>query len=266
MDSRPESLDQMVLTDAVRRLLTSMTDPSRLTSLLLHGGPGVGKTSAIDCLCNDIQRRQPNFRRSRDVLVLNASDDRGLETVRTTIAAFVAHSHGTPKLLVLDEIDAMTLAAQRTLACVIRTHNAVLLATCNYLFRVDMALRDMCILVQMPAPDRDESIRRLCAQTDVDIELASRVYRDTGGDLRTAKNYCNLLKHLPPETDTLTPEQRLNAQIVACCHASGRQLMDCPDLCAELVTYLMEGEIPIEDRTRAFAELTATLSAPSCAN
>jgi DNA polymerase III delta prime subunit len=251
----------MVLTDVVRRLLDAVSDVSRITSILLHGGPGVGKTSAIDCMCHEIQSRRPGFRRKKEVLTLNASDDRGLDTVRTTITAFVAHSQHTPKILVLDEIDAMTLAAQRTLATVVREHKAVLLATCNYLYRVDTALRDTCILVQMPAPDKELSIDRLVSHTSVPRPLAERVYHDAKGDLRTAKNYCGLLRSLPADTDLLTPEQRLTLRVTECCKNHAATLARRPELCRELATLLMAGGIASEHRTRAYAELEAMLSA-----
>ena len=262
MNSRPTSFDQMVLTDVVRRLLTAASNLREATSLLFHGGPGVGKTSAIDCLCNAIQDANPGFSKHRDVLSLNASDDRGLDTVRSTISSFVAHGHGNgiPKVLVLDEIDAMTLPAQRTLATVMSKHNSILLATCNYLCKVDMALRDMCVLVQMPSPDAHMAVGRLAAQTKVTYELAQHVYSQTAGDLRAAKNYCGLIRSLDPGTDFLTPEQRLNHAVIGLCQNHSTALTLNREVRRELETLLTATKIPVEYRRKVIEELVGVLN------
>lgn len=262
MDARPKLLDDLVLTDVVRSLFTALTDITQLTSLLLHGGPGVGKTSAIECICTELEARNPPFRKNRDVLTLNASDDRGLDTVRSTIAAFVRHGHNTPKILVLDEIDAMTLSAQRTLATVMQNHKATLFCTCNYLCRVDTALRDMCIMVQMPAPDHDQAIDRLVAQTGVSTEIAGRVYADTRGDLRAARNYCGLMRVLPIDTVFLTMEQHLNNAVIELCKKKAEGLGRDRVLLRELEALLTSLQVPTQSRMNALKELTNALEKP----
>jgi DNA polymerase III delta prime subunit len=261
MDSRPTSFDQMVLTDVTRKLLSGVSSIDKVTSLLFHGGPGVGKTSAIDCLCAALERSSPLFNRRRDVLALNASDDRGLDTVRSLVVSFISHSSTGLKLVVLDEIDAMTLPAQRTLATVMIKHRAVLLATCNYLCRVDAALRDMCILVQMPAPERTEAVERLASITGVPLELANDVYTQTSGDLRTAKNYCGLLPSFATAPNFLTPEQRLDNAIVGVCRDHARALIGRSDLRTELETLLTAIRVPVAHREKALSELRAELGA-----
>lgn len=259
MDARPKRLKDLVLTDVVRSLFTALTDITQLTSLLLHGGPGVGKTSAIECICTELELQNPQFRKNRDVLTLNASDDRGLETVRSTVAAFVRHRRDTPKVLVLDEIDAMTLSAQRTLATVMQNHKAILFCTCNYLCRVDTALRDMCIMVQMPAPDHDQAIERLVAQTGVATEIASRVYADARGDLRAARNYCGLMRKLPASTLFLTPEQKLNNAVINICKRGSGRLVADRGLLRELEALLTTLQAPTQCRMNALEELADAL-------
>jgi len=265
MDARPQRLDQMVLTPTVRSLLESVCEPRRLTSLLFHGGPGVGKTSAIECICMTLQEKVEGFRRNRDVLSLNASDDRGLDTVRTTMSAFVQHAHenGTIKVLVLDEIDAMMLPAQRTLATLLSKSPAILFATCNYLCRVDQSLRDLCILIEMPSPNEEEAIMRLVAQTGIEKEAASRIYDDTNGDLRTARNYCGLAAGLTPEVrsniDFLTPELRLDRYLVDLCENEAAKLAASPELLSECEELLLSTQVSVRCRWRALREIRTEL-------
>ena len=263
MDARPKRLEDLVLTDVVRSLFTALTDITQLTSLLLHGGPGVGKTSAIECICAELEIHNPQFRKNRDVLTLNASDDRGLETVRSTVAAFLRHGRDVPKILVLDEIDAMTLSAQRTLATVMQNHKAILFCTCNYLCRVDTALRDMCIMVQMPAPDHGQAIERLITQTGISREIASRVFADTRGDLRAARNYCGLMRMLPSDTVFLTTEQRLNNAIIELCKRGKGRLVMNRALLRELEMLLTMLQVPTQCRKSALEELATALELPT---
>lgn len=266
MNVRPERLNQMVLTPTVRSLLESVCEPGQLNSLLFHGGPGVGKTSAIECICSTLQEHVEGFRKNRDVLSLNASDDRGLDTVRTTMASFVQHAHdnGTIKLLVLDEIDAMMLPAQRTLATMLSKSPAILFATCNYLCRVDQSLRDLCILIEMPSPNEEEAIKRLVVQTGLERETATKIYNDTNGDLRTAGNYCGLAAGLSPKVrsdiDFLTPELRLDRYLVDMCEDKAEMLAASPELLRECADLLLSTQVSVRCRRRALCEVRNELT------
>lgn len=92
----------------------------RVPHLMFYGPPGTGKTSTAVGLANDIYGRN----HSGKVLELNASDERGIDVVREQIKSFAATRNlafGRPedgvgfKLVILDESDAMTSAAQNAL-------------------------------------------------------------------------------------------------------------------------------------------------------
>ena len=259
MESRPTFLSDMVLTKPISSLFNSMLRTNTICSLLLHGSPGVGKTSAIECLCNEFEKKLPAFSKSRDVLVLNASDDRGLDTVRIVIKAFVEHSGDHPRIVVLDEIDAMTGTAQRVLANIIAEHNCYLFATCNYLCHVDASLRDLCILIQMPCPNREDSIKILMRNTGVSEELAAGQYDQTNGDLRTAKNYCTMLKYLDSDTNFLTAEEKTNIRGIEMCKQYHHQLRNNTSLANELLNLVLQRRIPATIRLNAIDELKTYL-------
>lgn len=91
--------------------------------MLLTGPPGCGKTTSVLALAREVLG--PLF--SNATLELNASDDRGIDVVREKIKSFATKKvnlgEGRHKVVILDEADSMTDAAQQTLRMVISDHS-----------------------------------------------------------------------------------------------------------------------------------------------
>lgn len=102
---------------ALTYLLTveNFIQKGRLPHLLFYGPPGTGKTSTILAIARRIYGAKTY---KSHILELNASDDRGIDVVREQIKGFaqtrVLFSKGF-KLIILDEADMMTQAAQGAL-------------------------------------------------------------------------------------------------------------------------------------------------------
>lgn len=97
----------------------------RLPHLLFYGPPGTGKTSTALALATAIFGGGSPM--AGHLLELNASDERGIDVIREQIKTFAATRSfgrstaagggggGQFKLIILDECDAMTSAAQNAL-------------------------------------------------------------------------------------------------------------------------------------------------------
>ncbi len=95
---RPQTLSECILPDDLRAKLEALVETGELTNLLLAGGPGIGKTTVAKAICNDL---------GMDVLVINASKDGNIDTLRTTIQNFAMTKsfEGKKKCVLLDEAD-----------------------------------------------------------------------------------------------------------------------------------------------------------------
>ena len=93
-----------------------LIDSGKLPHLMLYGPAGTGKTSTILACAHKMYGK--NFLSM--VLELNASDDRGIDVVRDQIKEFASTRQmfsAAPKLIILDEGDNMTSAAQVHTRC-----------------------------------------------------------------------------------------------------------------------------------------------------
>jgi replication factor C subunit 3/5 len=92
--------------------VNKLIDSAKLPHLLFYGPPGTGKTSTILACA---RRLYGDKGMKSMTLMLNASDDRGIDVVRDQIKGFAEtkklFSTGV-KLIILDEADAMTNDAQ----------------------------------------------------------------------------------------------------------------------------------------------------------
>lgn len=142
---RPTKLNQIVgqehfVMDAKHWVLEK-----NMPNVLLFGNAGNGKTGAGLVLAKEILG--PNYK--DNFVEVNASDDRRLETVRTTIKN-IAQS-GTIgdvpfRIVLLDEMDGMTTDAQNALKRIMERYssNIRFVITCNDRNKIIFALQSRC--------------------------------------------------------------------------------------------------------------------------
>merc|ERR1711904_6247 len=109
---RPSKIEDLLIQSKPLNKLLKALKRGVLPNLLFSGYPGTGKTSTAYVIANLILG--PLIKSS--FLELNASDDRGIEIIRNKVKSF-AHSErplyqNSPKIILLDESDALTISAQ----------------------------------------------------------------------------------------------------------------------------------------------------------
>jgi len=137
---RPKVLADVVLSDNNRVLFSKYSQEVTIPNLLFAGKPGIGKTSLAKILVNDILKCQ--------YLYINASDENGIDTVRTKITNFskTRSIDGGIKVIILDEVDGLTLDAQRALRNTMEEYSQYVrfILTANYHHKVISALQSRC--------------------------------------------------------------------------------------------------------------------------
>lgn len=164
-------------------------------NMILSGPPGCGKTSSVLCIARQILGEK--F--SQGVIELNASDERGIEVVRRKIKEFAERyiklPEGKQKLIILDEADSLTSAAQQALRMVISDYSETtrFVFSCNDSTKIIEPIQSRCSILRFSKLGSVEITKRL-----VDIAKAEKVIFDESGieallftsegDMRTAVN------------------------------------------------------------------------------
>lgn len=145
---RPKTLNDIVLNPDEKNYFYSLKEKKEIPNILFAGNPGTGKTTLSKIIANDILDCQ--------YLYINASDENGIETIRTKVIGFASTKSldGKLKIVLFDECDALTLDSQKALRNVIEeySNNTRFIFTCNYLFKIIPALQSRCQIFTLVPP------------------------------------------------------------------------------------------------------------------
>jgi len=142
---RPKNIDEIISHDMNIETIKKLLQGGALPHLLFHGSPGTGKTSTIMALAKEIYGTNMRLM----VMKLDASDDRGINSVREDIKGFAEKSNMFQKgvrLIILDEADSMTFDAQFALRRIIEKYSTTIrfCLICNYENKIIPAIRSRC--------------------------------------------------------------------------------------------------------------------------
>ena len=144
---RPKNLDDLISHTQIRETLNRFISQNNLPNLLFYGPPGTGKTSTMVACARKLYGSAASYM----MIELNASDDRGINTIRNTVKTF-AESHSPIsceigfKLVILDEADAMTKDAQAALRRMMEkfSNTTRFCLICNYVSRIIAPITSRC--------------------------------------------------------------------------------------------------------------------------
>ena len=152
---RPTTLDGYVGNENIKNSISQYLSQNDIQNLIFYGPAGTGKTTLAKLIVNNL---------NCDYLYINASDERGIETIRDKVAGFASSASFKPlKVVILDEADFLTIQAQASLRNVIETfsRNTRFILTCNYVERIIDPLQSRCQVLKIVPPSKSTVAQHL---------------------------------------------------------------------------------------------------------
>lgn len=178
---RPQTLADYVGNETVKETIQQYLETNDIPHLLFYGKAGTGKTTLAKLIVNSIKC---------DSMILNASDENNVDTVRTKVKNF-ASSVGFAgfKVIILDEFDYMTPAAQAILRNLMETFSkhCRFILTCNYIEKIIDPIQSRCQSFAITPPTRK----------DVAVQVAKIL--DTEGVRYDPKNLAEIITSYYPD-------------------------------------------------------------------
>lgn len=206
---RPKSITEIISHDQNIKTIKSLLVGGSLPHLLFYGSSGTGKTSTILALAKEIYGENVRLM----VMKLDASDDRGINSVREDIKGFAEKSNMFQKgvrLIILDEADSMTFDAQFALRRIIEKYSTTIrfCLICNYENKIIPAIRSRCANFRFNNIDTYHislKLQEIIKNENINIEgnVLETISTLAKGDLRKA---INLLQSTFMQSKTITPK------------------------------------------------------------
>ncbi len=141
---RPKTIEECILPERLKKPFQEYVNQKQIPNLLLAGGAGVGKTTVAKALCNEV---------GCDYIVINGSDESGIDTFRTKIKNYASSMSltGGRKVIIIDEADYLNPnSTQPALRNAIEefASNCSFIFTCNYKNRIIEPLHSRCAVIE----------------------------------------------------------------------------------------------------------------------
>ena len=192
---RPKNFKDILGQDKIINLLEVMIKNGSFPHLILSGISGTGKTSTIMTIADKLYGSNKTFM----VMKLDASDDRGINSVREEIKGFaekISIFNEGIKLIILDEADSMTFDAQFALRRIIEKYSdsTRFCLICNYITRIDESLQNEFMRLrfnQLPQNLIIKFLTKICLAENITLseETLLSIQQLYRSDIRSMINY-----------------------------------------------------------------------------
>lgn len=148
---RPKTIDECILPVDLKEFFKNIVKNGDIQNMLLCGTAGTGKTTVARALCEQL---------NSDYIVINGSEESGIDVLRTKIKQFASTISftGNTKVVILDEADYLNPnSTQPALRGFIEefANNCRFIFTCNFKNRIIAPLHSRCTVVEFKIPKQE---------------------------------------------------------------------------------------------------------------
>lgn len=155
---RPKTFNDLIF-NGKATLLDYLKNPKSIPSFIFYSSkPGTGKTSTAKLIAKQLDA---------DLLQINASDERGIDTIRDKIKNFCQSLSSNPdskRCVFLDEADGLTKQAQESMKVLMEMYsaNVFFILSCNDIAKIIEPIRKgRCVVINFENPPYDVITHKL---------------------------------------------------------------------------------------------------------
>jgi replication factor C subunit 2/4 len=202
---RPRHIDDIVVDETIMREIKNMIKNKDIPNMILTGTPGIGKTTTLLCLAYELYG--PHVKEA--VLELNASDDRGIQSINSNVINFCNYllsykndkksKYAKHKLIIFDEADNMTDKALPIISMLMDKYHETtrFVFTCNVSSKIIESIQSRCKIFRFSRLTVDFVTKRLSEICKIEkVKFKSNgieeIAVNSNGDLRSAINLLQL--------------------------------------------------------------------------
>ena len=152
---RPAKLENYVGNNSIKTKISKYLEQNDIQNLIFYGPAGTGKTTLAKLIVQNLDC---------DSIYINASDERGIETIRDKVQSFASVASFKPiKVVILDESDFLTIQAQASLRNIIETFSRTtrFIMTCNFVEHIIDPLQSRCHVLKVVPPTKKDVAKHL---------------------------------------------------------------------------------------------------------
>lgn len=200
---RPQTVDECILPQGLKDTFNGIVKTGELSHMLFCGTAGVGKTTVAKALCTALDY---------DYILINASDDRNIDTLRTTVKQFASSVsfNGKRKVIILDEADYLNPQSfQPALRGVMEefSKNCSFILTCNFKNKIIEPLQSRCSVKEFRISKTEKKpIIEACYKRIVKILEAESIEYDGKALAAIVVKYFPDMRRLLNELQTFSKE------------------------------------------------------------